>query len=82
MPKIFMIKTAKGANDGIDVKDYVEGNHYDVSESLAKDFLSMHVCEVVPAEADAQKSLEEAPKNKAHKFSPKTKSVLKNLGDK
>lgn len=64
-----MIKTCKGSNDGINVKVYEEGETYDFSESLAKNFLIMKVAEKVKegkAETiETEKSLADVIQNKA-----------------
>ena len=39
MPRIVMDKTARGASDGNFVQTYEEGQEYDVSESLADNFI-------------------------------------------
>lgn len=46
MPKIKMLKTAKGCDNGIDVFEYKEGETYSVSENLLKSFSKMNVCKV------------------------------------
>lgn len=35
MPKIKMLSTVSGADDGFTVREYVEGQEYEVSEALA-----------------------------------------------
>jgi hypothetical protein len=41
--KVIMTKNAKGANDGIYVNEYQSGKTYDLSDSLANNFLVMGV---------------------------------------
>ncbi len=80
MPKIRMLKDANGCDDGIHAKDYVKGESYDVSDSLANDFVSLEACELVPTVSfQKEKAVEHAPKNKAHHSAPSNKS---DLGDK
>jgi hypothetical protein len=73
MPKICMKKNAVGCDDGIHATEYMEGHEYEVSDSLAKDFLSLGACSLVVSEKKAE---QEAPKNKAYKHAPKNKSDL------
>jgi hypothetical protein len=75
MPKILMSKSADGCDDGIHAKTYNEGETYDVSESLAKDFMSVNACKLVSEKSDEpeKKSIGDAPKNKA-KQAPLNKS--------
>lgn len=47
--RIVMLKTTKGAPDGITTVEYVEGQEYDVPEDLAGAFFSTHSAD--PAEA-------------------------------
>ena len=75
MPKIRMNKNAVGYEDGIHAKNFLEGQDYEVNDSLAKNFLSIDACVLVDGEPE-KKSLQDAPKNKAHKSAPKNKSDL------
>lgn len=63
--KIKMLSTKMGANDGVDVQAYLEGQEYEVSEDLANCFLSDKSAEVVVEKAE--KAMNEAPLNKAKK---------------
>jgi len=67
--KVKMLKSALGSENGIEVKEYQAGEVYEVSESLAKDFLSLKVAEA----AKEEKAVEEAPKNKAISKAEKNK---------
>ncbi len=62
MPKVLMLKTAMGANDGIQIKEYVEGQSYELSDCLAKNFIAMQVGELVSDEPIA-KAVQAAPQN-------------------
>jgi len=45
--KIKMLKTSLGADNGIQIKEYVENEIYDLSESLCACFLNANLCELV-----------------------------------
>lgn len=69
MATIRMLKTAKGASEGHTVRTYEQGEEYEVSETLANDFVNDGVAERV-----GEKAIEAAPKNKALKV-PKNKAA-------
>jgi hypothetical protein len=64
--KVKMIKTQKGAEDGITVKTYEAGIEYEMVEKLAKIFVNvLNVAEFVKEEV---KAMPEAPENKMAKI--------------
>lgn len=67
MATIKMLKTAKGASEGHTIATYLEGEEYEVSETLAACFEEEKVAERIEQKA------EKAPKNKAEK-APKNKA--------
>jgi len=64
-----MTATTKGSHDGIHVREYIEGETYDLPEKLALAFDMMGVAEVpaskVPSPDPEVKSMNAAPSNKA-----------------
>lgn len=73
MPKINMLKNARGCPDGIRSQEYVAGECYDVPADLAKCFVAMEVAEL--HQDKSEKAEPEAPKNKANAKAPKNKSA-------
>ena len=69
--KINMLENAKGCDDGIHSKEYEAGQSYDVSESLANNFVEMKVAEIVGEKSKAaheNKALDEGDyQNKSDK---------------
>lgn len=53
MPKIKMIRTLPGSNDGITVTEFMEGREYDVSDDLADNFVRQQGA-AIPAAPAAQ----------------------------
>jgi len=69
--KRVMTKTTKGSPNGISVIEYLEGETYDLPESLAVVFDSIGVCKPLipaakkePEEKPEAKMVEEVPSNK------------------
>jgi len=64
-----MTATTKGSHDGIHVREYIEGETYDLPEKLALAFDMMGVAEVPASKAPPPdpevKSMNAAPSNKA-----------------
>lgn len=54
--KVRMNRTAKGAPDSITVKEYLEGEEYDVPEDLAECFFSDGSADPAEAHADGGKT--------------------------
>lgn len=48
--QIKMKETAKGSNDGIEVKSYLKGETYTVGEDLGNSFLKSNLAEIPGAE--------------------------------
>lgn len=70
-----MTKTTPGSPDGINVRDFEEGETYDLPEQLARAFDSMRVCEKVIDNTQQVKSMDQgAPTNKAEPGSTNDKS--------
>jgi|AKVG01.1.fsa_nt_gi hypothetical protein len=59
--KITMLKSAKGSEDGNNVKLYKEGHIYDVSDDLGQAFFEDGACELY------QEKAMQVPENKAIK---------------
>lgn len=57
---IKMLKTTRGANDGVTIASYEAGETYDLSETLAGAFLADKVAE----HADAKPATKSKPKTK------------------
>lgn len=73
--KVKMLKTTKGAEDGITIKEYHAGTVYDMQEKLAKVFVNTLNVAVFVAEEVQQmtKGLSAAPENKDAKRDKKDK---------
>lgn len=73
--KVKMLKTTKGAEDGITIKEYHAGTEYDMQEKLAKVFVNTLRVAVFVAEEVQQmtKGLSAAPENKDAKRDKKDK---------
>jgi len=69
MPRVKMIKTEKGADDGLHVVKYEAGKEYILGETLAKIFVNKIGCAVYlspdPVPMVAEKDAGAAPMNKA-----------------
>lgn len=63
--KVKMIKSEKGAEDGIHVKTFESGVIYDIVEKLAKIFVNTLGVAVFVQDEPAVKSMSAAPENKA-----------------
>lgn len=63
--KVKMLKTEKGAEDGIHVKVYQAGSEYDIAEKLAKVFVNVLNVAVFIKDEPVVKSMSAAPENKA-----------------
>ena len=66
--KVKMIKTEKGAEDGIHVQTFLEGEEYDMEESLANVFVGEKIAVEV-------RSMSFAPENKVMGPVPEDKAV-------
>lgn len=61
MPTIRILKHVKGTRDGITIMEFAEGTEHDVSDSLAKDFLSLGAAVIVTAPAAPEATPAPAP---------------------
>jgi hypothetical protein len=61
--KVKMLRNKMGSNDGVTTQMYLEGEEYEVSETLAKSFIDENLAEVAEGGEKAEKPLE----NKAEK---------------
>ena len=76
--KIKMLKTTKGAEDGIAVKEYIQEQQYDITEKLAKIFVDvLKVAEFVQEKELVVKEAGPAPENKMAKEDKKDKKENK-----
>lgn len=48
MPKVKFLKNDKGAEDGINVIEFKEGQEYEISDSLARQFVIRRTAEILP----------------------------------
>lgn len=69
--RIVMTRTAKGADDGFTVREYVEGEAYDVSDDLAQAFFQMGAAD--PQEAHEAADAAEAPSDASDPSQPATR---------
>lgn len=68
--KIRMLNTQRGVDDGeIHSSAFLEGEEYDIGPELLQSFIDLGVVELA-----GEKSLGQAPQNKAHKAAPQNKS--------
>lgn len=71
--KVKMLRTEKGAEDGIKVRSYEKGQTYNIAEKLAKIFITIKAAEPVAEEIALvapdveKKDAKQAPENKAAK---------------
>jgi len=72
MPKIKMLQTVKGSDDGIIVTEYMEGEEYLVGDALADVFLAGFDERQIPLAEMAKKEEPATPANKSMK-PPKNK---------
>lgn len=63
--KVKMIKSTKGAEDGITVKTYDAGKEYDIVEKLAKIFVNSLQVAVFIQDEPVTKGIVSAPENKS-----------------
>ena len=69
MPRVTMLATLLGSNDGVEVKTYEKGQTYDVSDDLAENFIGQGAADpakepTVEAEANSPKSAAGPTENK------------------
>jgi hypothetical protein len=78
--RVKMLRTTKGAEDGITIKEYHAGTTYDMQEKLAKVFVNALNVAVFVAEEVQQitKGLSAAPENKDAKKDKKDKKDKEN----
>jgi len=74
MAKIKMLITTQGSSDGIRVTSYIANREYDVSNALAKSFISSKVA--VASKGMQRKAVEIAPENKVIEIAPDNKEGI------
>ncbi len=72
--RILMLKATKGAPDGFTVTEYSAGHEYDLPDSLANVFVSMHAATPIAPPLPEEKKLAAAPENKAMPAPPENKA--------
>ncbi len=78
MPLVKMLKTTKGSDNGFIVTEFMEGQEYNINDSLAKTFIDIQVAEYVK-KVVRRKSIVEAPENKAIETAPNNKEVKERI---
>lgn len=75
--KVVMLKTLKGAEDGVNITEYRAGQEYEISPGLFKTFCTVGGAKQVQAqEAPTEEKAEvAAPENKAIETTPENKST-------
>jgi hypothetical protein len=81
MTKVKMLETAKGADDGLHIKEYLEGVVYDVSDGLAQAFVGGKHAELY-VEPELVPETVPKPKQKSKKGAPENKALGKAPEDK
>ena len=70
MPKVRMLKLAKGSEDGITIATYYEGKEYVIGDDLLQSFIEQGACELVEEKAvkpDENKALNTKMEDKSKK---------------
>jgi len=75
-----MLENAKGADDGINVKEYIKDTEHELNVELAQEFIKMNVAKGIKKEASKknenhydEKAQNRTPSNKAVKGAPENK---------